>query len=285
VAVRAEIRAISKVGLAQEVRKQKLEEAQAIAEAVLDAEVRLGELFATLPKNKVGRPSNIIDSGVENLPKKSEVVSEAGFSQKQAERFQMMAKHPEVVEQVKTEARENDDIVTREQVMRKITKPYITRTTGNTAWYTPKEYIEAARNVMGSIDLDPASTAEANRIVKAEKFFTAEDDGLSQDWSGNVWVNPPYSADLIVLFADKIVSEVEHIDQAVILVNNATETKWFRKIVGVASAIVFPTGRIHFSQSDGRTGPPLQGQAVLYIGDKKDDFLSCFGKFGWGCSL
>ena len=49
-AVRAEIRAIDKVGLAEEVRKQKLEEAQAISEAVLDAEVKIGELMAKVPK-------------------------------------------------------------------------------------------------------------------------------------------------------------------------------------------------------------------------------------------
>ena len=50
VAVRAEIRAIEKVGLAQEVRTQKLAEAQDIAEAVLDAEVRIGELMSATPK-------------------------------------------------------------------------------------------------------------------------------------------------------------------------------------------------------------------------------------------
>ena len=55
VAVRAEIRAIEKVGLAQEVRTQKLAEAQDIAEAVLDAEVRIGELMSKVPKNQVSK--------------------------------------------------------------------------------------------------------------------------------------------------------------------------------------------------------------------------------------
>ena len=50
VAVRAAIRAIDKVGVAQEVREQKLREAQEISEAVLDAEVRIGELTARLPE-------------------------------------------------------------------------------------------------------------------------------------------------------------------------------------------------------------------------------------------
>lgn len=51
-AVRAEIRAIEKVGLAKEVHEQKLLEAQEIAEAVLDAEVKVGELTARIPKAK-----------------------------------------------------------------------------------------------------------------------------------------------------------------------------------------------------------------------------------------
>src|SRR2546430_17584816 len=59
-------------------------------------------------------------------------------------------------------------------------------------WYTPSKYIETAREVLGSIDLDPASCELANRTVKADKYYTKEDDGLSKEWHGNVWLNPPY---------------------------------------------------------------------------------------------
>ena len=58
VAVRAEIRAIDKVGLAKEVREQKLQEAQAISEAVLDAEVKIGELMRSVPKATKGTGGN-----------------------------------------------------------------------------------------------------------------------------------------------------------------------------------------------------------------------------------
>lgn len=80
-------------GLAEDVRRQKLEEAQAISEAVLDAEVKIGELMSKVPKNNVGRPSKNIDSAVDILPSKSEVIEQSGFTQKQAERFQTLAKH------------------------------------------------------------------------------------------------------------------------------------------------------------------------------------------------
>ena len=121
VAVRAEIRAIDKVGLAQAVREQKLREAQSISEAVLDAEVRIGELMRDVPKGS-GRPVKILDSGVQNFdtPTKSDVIEQSGFSQRQVSRFQQLASHPEIVEQAKAEARANDDIVSRSAVLNMI---------------------------------------------------------------------------------------------------------------------------------------------------------------------
>jgi hypothetical protein len=58
-------------------------------------------------------------------------------------------------------------------------------------WYTPKRYIDAARKVLRSIDLDPATSKLAQTVVKAKTFYTAEDDGLSKQWHGRVWLYPP----------------------------------------------------------------------------------------------
>ena len=119
VSVRAEIRAIEKVGLAQEVREQKLREAQDISEAVLDAEVRIGELMAKVPKEP-GRRNDIkpADTAVQRFqPTRNEVIEQAGFTPKQVQRFETLAAHPEIVAQAKAEARENDDIVSRSLVL------------------------------------------------------------------------------------------------------------------------------------------------------------------------
>lgn len=120
-AVRAEIRAISKVGLAQEVYSQKLSEAQDIADAVLDAEVRMGQLTAAIPKSQGFASTTIRDNGVQNATK-TEQLEDIGLSEKQAQRFETLAKHPEVVERAKATAREEGRIVTRQDVFNTIRK-------------------------------------------------------------------------------------------------------------------------------------------------------------------
>lgn len=57
--------------------------------------------------------------------------------------------------------------------------------------YTPLEIINAARSIMGEIDLDPASCALANKNVHAKAYFTRDDDGLTRPWGGRVFLNPP----------------------------------------------------------------------------------------------
>jgi len=166
-------------------------------------------------------------------------------------------------------------------------KPHVANNSGNNEWYTPAEFIEAARSVMGIIDLDPASSDQANETVKAVRYYTKETDGLLQEWAGNVWMNPPFAGELIGRFADKLVDSVQigKVQQGIVLVNNATETTWFGKIIGVASAIVFPSSRVKFNRPDGTPGAPLQGQAVIYIGNNAKEFLSQFAVFGWGAIL
>ena len=137
---------------------------------------------------------------------------------------------------------------------------------------------------MGSIDLDPASSDIAQQIVGAAKYYTAETNGLVDDWYGNVWLNPPYSSELIVKFVDKLIMELPRISQAMVLVNNSTETEWFNKLISNASAVCFPKGRVKFCMPDGTIGAPLQGQALLYFGAEIEKFIEVFKAKGW-CAL
>ncbi len=75
------------------------------------------------------------------------------------------------------------------------------------------------------------------------------------------------------------------VKEAVILVNNATETSWFYSLIAPAGAVVFPRNRVKFLTSEGKSGTPLQGQALIYLGENTEAFLKVFKQFGWGALL
>lgn len=159
--------------------------------------------------------------------------------------------------------------------------PHVTHNSGQNEWYTPGYLIEAARRVMGSIDFDPASSEIANQTVRANAYYTIYTDGLSQDWRGNVWLNPPYSQPDIGYFVDKLIAEQGQIDQICILVNNATETTWFQSLLGIAQRVCLLRGRVKFLDAQLQpNGAPLQGQAVLYAGPNLRRFGDVFTEFG-----
>jgi hypothetical protein len=158
---------------------------------------------------------------------------------------------------------------------------HVSNNGGNNEWYTPPAFVEAARAVLGSFDLDPASSEIANRTVQAARIFTAEDDGLAQEWPiGTIWMNPPYAQPLIGQFAKRFAEEIERGSVGVALVNNATETGWFQFLAARSSAICFPKSRVKFLDTDGDPGSPLQGQAIIYCGPNPDAFEAAFSGFG-----
>lgn len=162
-------------------------------------------------------------------------------------------------------------------------RPHVTNNSGNNEWYTPAPIADAARRVLGAIDLDPASCAVANDVIKAEKFYTITDDGLTQPWAGRIWLNPPYASDLVGKFVEKLAAHIadDTVTEAIVLVNNATETAWFQDLAGYATAVCFPKGRIKYWSPDRPDAlSPLQGQAIVYIGPHSYKFRSIFSDFG-----
>lgn len=155
--------------------------------------------------------------------------------------------------------------------------------TGENEWYTPQEFIERARKVMGGFDVDPASSAAAQEKVRAAQFFTEETNGLEQEWQGRVWLNPPYAQPLISEFMEKLCSEYleGRCTEAIALTHNYTDTRWFQGTAAHASAICFTKGRVKFYSPSGEVAAPTQGQAFFYFGSNVDAFVEAFADVGF----
>ncbi len=148
-------------------------------------------------------------------------------------------------------------------------------------WYTPADYIEAARRAMGSIDLDPATCEMAQTIVQADVYLTKMDNGLAAKWlRETVWLNPPYSNSQA--WIDKLLREVDgvFVKQAIVLVNNATETAWFQSLLARSAVVCFPGRRLQFWRHDHSNVGARQGQAIFYLGANDAAFVAEFQQFG-----
>jgi phage N-6-adenine-methyltransferase len=153
---------------------------------------------------------------------------------------------------------------------------------GDNEWCTPAEVLNLVRAVLGRIDLDPASNAEAQKIVRAKHFYTKADSSLDHQWHGHVFLNSPYSQPLITQFVGKLLHEhrAGRVTAAILLTNNSTDAEWFHEAMAAAEAICFTRGRIKFRKWTGEVGAPPQGQAFFYFGPERSRFIQIFSALG-----
>jgi len=154
------------------------------------------------------------------------------------------------------------------------------------SWFTPKKYIDLVNKSIGSIDLDPFSSQQANEVIRAKRFFDENTDAFKQTWfekGGTVFMNPPYSRQLINAAVDLFIKNWQQgaITEGIVLVNNATETKWFQQLLRESSAICLVSKRIAFENRDGKhVSGNTRGQAFLYFGKKVGNFKKTFSPVG-----
>lgn len=173
-------------------------------------------------------------------------------------------------------------------------------------WYTPTLYVEAARNVMGGIDLDPASCRDANERVRAVVFYDKQQDGLAAPWCGRIFLNPP--GGLVREFWRKALQQRQagRIEQMVWVGYSLEQIQTLQTDgpgpVAAADAICYCDHRIKFECSEedrarmqaaldfknAAAGKPLtkwknsptHGNYFAYFGPHVESFKVGFGQFG-----
>jgi phage N-6-adenine-methyltransferase len=206
-------------------------------------------------------------------------LKEVGITLNQSSRWQKLAEMtPEQFEEKLTAAKSK-----AENAATSAPRNTKSEFTGEVEWYTPVEYIDLARKVLLQIDLDPASSMLAQKTVKAKKFYTVDDDGLTKEWHGSVWLNPPYRQPHMSNFMNKMVNEVtaKHVQQAIMLTHNYTDSAWFQHGVEHCTAICFTRGRIKFVSAKDEIAAPTQGQAFFYFGRAPVRFCEVFRDVGF----
>ncbi len=147
---------------------------------------------------------------------------------------------------------------------------------GSEEWYTPPKLITLARDVLGVIDLDPASCEVANQSIQANQFYSIDDDGLALPWFGRVWLNPPYGK-TIGEWVEKLCFEYEtgHITAALALLPARSGSAWWRRVSRYP--MCFLHGRIRFVGAEKNAPFP---SVVVYLGAEPNRFALSFAKSG-----
>lgn len=123
-------------------------------------------------------------------------------------------------------------------------------------WLTPPEWID----LLGPFDLDPCCPP-VMPWPTAARMLTKAQDGLSADWGGLVWLNPPFGRDA-ALWLRKL---AEH-GNGIALIPARTETAmFFESVWGVADAVCFVKSRPHFHYADGARAPFNSGAPIALV--------------------
>lgn len=123
-------------------------------------------------------------------------------------------------------------------------------------WATPVAFFEYYNNIF-RFNLDVCASAEN---AKCEIFYTEEDDGLTQEWEGNCWMNPPYGREIIHWMRKAYESSLGGAT-VVCLVPARTDTKWWHEYA-MKGEIDFIRGRLKFGGA--KNSAPFPSAVVIF---------------------
>ena len=129
-------------------------------------------------------------------------------------------------------------------------------------WDTPQNFFDKL-DAQFEFTLDACAT-EAN--AKCDKYFTAEQDGLAQDWKGHtVFVNPPYGRGIGTWLQKGYQESLQHNTLVVMLIPARTDTKWWHDYVMKAKEVHLVKGRLKFGDSE--NAAPFPSAVVVFHSD------------------
>lgn len=131
------------------------------------------------------------------------------------------------------------------------------RTEGRDEWLTPPHILDA----LGPFDLDPCSPGENRSPWRtARRMIGLPQDGLAIEWTGRVWLNPPYGAE-----TPRWLDRLSRHGDGIALVFARTDTAWWHNVACTADAGLFLAGRLKFCDVSGRPGAHSAGAPSVLL--------------------
>ncbi len=131
-------------------------------------------------------------------------------------------------------------------------------------WMTPEPILEASRELMGGIELDLASDAEANERVKASAFFF--ENSLDFLWSATTaFLNPPGGRGQPKAFWNKLLEnwKNENIGQAIYIAFSLEQLQQNQTMLDFP--VCFPDKRLKYVPREGKAASPTHASAIVYL--------------------
>jgi len=125
-------------------------------------------------------------------------------------------------------------------------------------WATPPDLFARISAQYGPFDVDVCATAEN---AKCERFYSIDQDGLKQSWTGRCWMNPPYGR-TIGQWVQKAWQSSLAGATVVCLLPARTDTRWWHDYVKPFARLQFLRGRVKFGNST--SGAPFPSTVAVF---------------------
>lgn len=140
---------------------------------------------------------------------------------------------------------------------------------------TPPAFFAPLAEAVDGFDVDPAAGAESEPL--ADVTYTIEDNGLTEDWFGTIWLNPPYSN--MIPWVQKIIAEMstDRVETVLLLCKGDSSTNWWQKAAQEAALISAVDHRLQFEGTDYSAPFPVH---LMVFGDIPPALVDALAEHG-----